>query len=180
MKASAIQRNVHISARKAGLVCDLIRNKKVTQAITILENDSKKTSRFLKKILESAIANATNNHAMNAEALYIYNAIANQGRTLKRALPRAKGSSNMIRKRHCHLEIILSDDILEKQKDLIAIKAKKTQKKQQGKKAYVESQTKDQKRNTLIETKIQSKSATKPVTKKITNKPSMEQRKETK
>ena len=125
MKARAITKNVHVSYRKANLVCELIRNKKVTDALTILQHTDKKTSALLLKILQSAIANATNNHAMNASQLYVYAAIANQGRTIKRAMPRAKGSSNMIRKRHTHLEIVLSDDLRQREKDMIALKAKK-------------------------------------------------------
>ncbi len=123
MKTTAIVRNVHVSARKAGLVCDLIRGKKVAEALVILENCHKKTAKILKKLLQSAIANATNNHSMDAKNLYIYGVVANQGRTIKRALPRAKGSSNMIRKRHSHLEIILSDDTKQRQIDLAQIKA---------------------------------------------------------
>lgn len=135
MKTSVILRNIHISARKAGLVCDLIRNKKVTTAITILENTDKKIAPIVKKLLDSAVANATNNHAMDADKLYIYHIVANQGRTIKRALPRAKGSSNMIRKRHCHIVITLSDDPQQKQKDLLAVKAKLAKRVQNSKAA---------------------------------------------
>ncbi|MBQ6970093.1 50S ribosomal protein L22 [bacterium] len=105
MKACARVENLHISYRKANLVCGLIRNKKVNQALTILQNTNKKTARYLQKLLASAIANAINNHAMNADKLYVYEAIVGQARTIKRAMPRAKGSSNMIKKRHCHLTI---------------------------------------------------------------------------
>ncbi len=124
MTTSVIQRNVHVSSRKAGLVCALIRGKKVGQALTILQHCNKKTARYLEKLLSSAIANATNNHSMNGDKLYVYNCVANQGKTIKRAMPRAKGSSNMIRKRHSHLVIVLSDNPAEKTMQLKAIKAK--------------------------------------------------------
>lgn len=124
MKAKAIQKNIHLSPRKARLVCDLIRNKKVTEALSILEFTNKKAALIVNKLLNQAIANATNNHAMIADKLYIYSIVANQGPTLKRTSPRAKGSADLIRKRHCHIEIILSDDTDERKKDLAAIKDK--------------------------------------------------------
>ncbi|MDR0985506.1 MAG: 50S ribosomal protein L22 [Mycoplasmataceae bacterium] len=132
MKCRVIQKNVHVSARKANLICNLIRNKSITQALVLLDNVEKKTASIIKKLLNSAIANATNNHQMRGEALYVYFITANQGTTIKRSLPRAKGSANMIRKRHSHLEIILSDDIKQKQKDLVEsqYKVKKTKPKQ--------------------------------------------------
>lgn len=125
MKACARVENLHISYRKANLVCGLIRNKKVNQALTILQNTNKKTARYLQKLLASAIANAINNHAMNADKLYVYEAIVGQARTIKRAMPRAKGSSNMIKKRHCHLTIWLSDDVNQRQLDIREIKNRK-------------------------------------------------------
>lgn len=125
MKACARVENLHVSYRKANLVCGLIRNKKVNQALTILQNTNKKTARYLQKLLASAIANAINNHAMNADKLYVYEAIVGQARTIKRAMPRAKGSSNMIKKRHCHLTIWLSDDVNQRQLDLREIKNRK-------------------------------------------------------
>lgn len=125
MKACARVENLHISYRKANLVCGLIRNKKVNQALTILQNTNKKTARYLQKLLASAIANAINNHAMNADKLYVYEVIVGQARTIKRAMPRAKGSSNMIKKRHCHLTVWLSDDVNQRQLDLREIKNRK-------------------------------------------------------
>lgn len=125
MKAFARVKNLHISYRKANLVCSLIRNKQVNQALTILQNTNKKAARYLQKLLASAIANAINNHAMNADKLYVYEATVGQARTIKRAMPRAKGSSNMIKKRHCHLTICLSDDVDQRQLDLREIKNRK-------------------------------------------------------
>jgi|LQAB01.1.fsa_nt_gi ribosomal protein L22 len=110
MKAFAIQRNVHISAQKAKLVCDLIRNQPIKQAQVILTTTDKKVSAILLKLLNSAIANATNNHGLEASNLYIYQIYANQGSSVKRTMPRAKGSADVRVKRYAHLEIILSDD----------------------------------------------------------------------
>ncbi len=106
----ALQRNIKISARKAGLVCDLVRFKKATTALNILENTDKKFAPFVLKLLRSGMANAANNHNMNTENLYIQSIVANQGPTAKRTMPRAKGSADIIRKRTTHLEIILSDE----------------------------------------------------------------------
>lgn len=177
MKARAITKNVHVSYRKANLVCELIRGKKVSEALTILQHTDKKTSKYLLKILQSAIANATNNHAMNASALYIYMASANQGRTIKRAMPRAKGSSNMIRKRHSHLEIILSDDLRQREKDTMMLKAKKKGQVVPVEKAKTNVQKISGKGNTP-ETKIETKAKDKETkvvkaTKKLENKPSI-------
>lgn len=122
MKARVITRNIHISSRKAVLVCNLIRNKNVVEALKILDYTNKKIAPIIHKLLNQCIANATNNHAMNAEKLYIYHIVANQGHTLKRTSPRARGSADLIRKRHSHIEIILSDDLDERKKDLEKIK----------------------------------------------------------
>lgn len=110
MISKAIERNIHISPRKAGIVCDAIRFKKVDDAIAQLENIDKKAALIILKLLKSAIANATNNHRMNAAKLYILSIVANEGPTMKRVLPRAKGSANTLRKRTSHIEIIISDD----------------------------------------------------------------------
>lgn len=124
MKTTAIVRNVHVSSRKAKLVVDLIRGKKVAEAIRILETTNKKSSSILKKLLNSAVANATNNHSMNGQFLYIYEIFANEGVTMKRIMQRAKGSADTIFKRTTHFKITLSDDPNERQKDLQKIKDK--------------------------------------------------------
>lgn len=125
MVNKVIQRNIHISHRKAQLVCDLIRNKPIKEAIIILNNTDKKFAPICLKLLNSAIANATNNHAMNAEKLYVYNIFANQGPTWKRTMPRARGSADIIFKRTTHLEIHLSDNPNERKLELEAKKSKK-------------------------------------------------------
>lgn len=124
MKTTAIIRSVHVSSRKAKLVVDLIRGKKVNEALRILETTNKKSAPILKKLLTSAIANATNNHSMNGQLLYVYEVFANEGPTMKRVMPRAKGSADTIFKRTTHFKIVLSDDINERQKDLQSIKDK--------------------------------------------------------
>ena len=124
MKTTAIIRNVHVSARKGKSVVDLIRGKKVNEAIRILETTNKKSAPIIKKLLNSAIANAMNNHGMNGSTLYVYEIFANEGPTMKRVMARAKGSADTIFKRTTHFKIVLSDDINERQNDLKAIKEK--------------------------------------------------------
>lgn len=122
MKTTAIVRSVHVSSRKAKLVVDLIRGKKVAEALRILETTNKKSAIILKKLLDSAIANATNNHSMNGQLLYVYEVFANEGPTMKRVMQRAKGSADTIFKRTTHFKITLSDDVNEREKDLQLIK----------------------------------------------------------
>lgn len=173
MKARAIQRNIHLSPRKAKLVCDLIRNKKVTDALVILENTHKKAAPIISKLLSSAIANATNNHAMSAEKLYVYHIVANQGSTLKRTSPRAKGSADLIRKRHCHIEIIVSDDANERQKDLDAIKALKAKRAKNNKGYSAKQRAGNGKVEKAKKDKTAKPAAKKPVEKKEAAKPAV-------
>lgn len=123
MKARAIQRYIHSSSQKAKLVVDLIRNKPVIDALNILKNTNKKMAVLVEKLLNQAIANATNNHAMDASKLYVYHIVANQAPTLKRTNPRARGSADLLKKRYCHIEIILSDDENERKNDIAKQKA---------------------------------------------------------
>lgn len=126
MTSKVIQRNIHISHRKASLVIDLIRNKPIDEAIRILQHTQKKFAPIVLKLLNSAVANVTNNKKdMDPTNLYIYKIVANQGPTAKRRNFRAKGSADIIFKRTTHLEIVLSDDKDELAKELAAIKAKK-------------------------------------------------------
>ncbi len=148
MKAKAIQRYIHISSQKAKLVVDLIRNKNVTESLIILDNTNKKAAPIVKKLLVQAIANATNNHAMDGSKLYIYKIVANQAPTLKRTNPRARGSADLLKKRYSHIEITLSDDQEELKKDLQKIKDLK-KKRALGNKGYSAKQRKkDEIKNT--------------------------------
>ena len=143
MKTTATQNAIHVSSQKANLVCDLVRYQPVVKALVILDNTPNKSAKIIKKLLNSAIANATNNHAMNAANLFIYEITANQGRTIKRMIPRAKGSSSPIRKRFVTLKIVLSDDKDQKKKDLAEIKARIAKRNQnaKAKKPTVETST---------------------------------------
>ncbi|MCP4354177.1 MAG: 50S ribosomal protein L22, partial [Proteobacteria bacterium] len=85
--AKASNKLQRVSVRKANLVASLIRRKDVATAIAILKNTPKKSSKLFLKLLNSAIANAVNNHGMNADKLYVSLVLVNEGPTLKRFQP---------------------------------------------------------------------------------------------
>ena len=108
-KASATLKYARISSRKVKIVADLIRGKNVDEALAIVKFTEKASSNIIEKLLKSAIANAENNHDMRNEKLYISEIFANQGPSLKRIRPAAKGSASRIRKRTSHITIVLQE-----------------------------------------------------------------------
>lgn len=108
-EARAELKYARISARKVKIVADLVRGKKVDEALAIIKFTPKASSEILEKLLKSAIANAENNHDMTHGNLYIAEIYANQGPTLKRIRPAAKGSAVRIRKRTSHITIVLRE-----------------------------------------------------------------------
>ncbi|ATZ16164.1 large subunit ribosomal protein L22 [Entomoplasma freundtii] len=111
MEAKAQLSMIRISPRKVRLVVDTIRNKPVSQAVSILNNLDKAASEPVLKLLNSAIANAVNNNGMEADRLYIKTAYVNEGPTLKRFRPRAQGRAFEILKRTSHITIVVSDEM---------------------------------------------------------------------
>ena len=107
--AQATLKYARISPRKVKIVADLIRGKDVKEALAIVKFTPKASSAILEKLLKSAISNAENNHDMRMENLYISEIYANQGPTLKRVRPAAKGSAVRIRKRTSHITIVLKE-----------------------------------------------------------------------
>ena len=101
--------HIRISPRKVRLVIDLIRNKPVGHAVAILKNTPRAASPVVEKLLNSAIANAQNNHNMNVDSLYISEVYADQGPTLKRIMPQAKGMAHRINKRTSHITLVLAE-----------------------------------------------------------------------
>ena len=99
---------VRTSARKARLVCDHIRGKNVEEARAILAHTSRAVARDWSKLLESAVANAENNHELVGEDLYVKAIHADEGPTIRRFRPRAMGRATRIRKRTSHLTILLT------------------------------------------------------------------------
>ncbi|UWD34294.1 50S ribosomal protein L22 [Mesomycoplasma molare] len=104
-KAIAQVKMQRVSAQKARLVADLFRGKKTNEALSILHNTNKKSSKLFIKLLNSAIANAVNNFGMNGENLYVSEVQVNEGPTYKRFQPRSKGTAYSILKRTSHLSI---------------------------------------------------------------------------
>ena len=103
----ALARYIRISPRKVKLVADLIRGKGVEQARAILIYTPKAATEPILKLLNSAVANAENNLDLKADTLYVAEICANQGPTLKRFMPRARGSASQILKRTSHISIVL-------------------------------------------------------------------------
>jgi len=103
METRAIVRGVRLSVDKGRLVADLVRGKKVGQALDILAFTQKKAAVIIKKALESAIANAEHNDGADIDELKITSIYVEQGATLKRFSARAKGRGNRISKPTCHI-----------------------------------------------------------------------------
>lgn len=105
LEATATLKFARISARKVKIVADLIRGKNVDEALAIVKLTPKASSEIIEKLLKSAIANAENNHGMNRGNLVISEIYANQGPTMKRVRPAAKGAAVRVRKRTSHITI---------------------------------------------------------------------------
>ena len=98
-----------MSVQKACFVLDAIRGKDVQTALAVLEYNPRYASSIIKKLLQSAIANAENNNGMNAENLYVAECYANKGPTMKRVRPRAQGRAYRIEKRMSHITVVLDE-----------------------------------------------------------------------
>jgi len=109
METKAIVRGVRLSADKGRLVADLVRGKKVDQALNILNFTQKKAAGIVKKALESAIANAEHNDGADIDELKIKSIYIEQGATLKRFSARAKGRGNRISKPTCHIFVTVGN-----------------------------------------------------------------------
>ena len=98
-----------VSVQKACFVLDAIRGKDVQSALALLEYNPRYASSIIKKLLESAIANAENNNGMNKDNLYIAECFANKGPTMKRVRPRAQGRAYRIEKRMSNITVVLDE-----------------------------------------------------------------------
>jgi len=108
-EVAAVLRGAHLSAQKARLVADSIRGKKVDEALNILAFSGKKGSDIMKKVLESAIANAEHNNGADVDELKVSTVFVDEGMTMKRIRPRAKGRADRIFKRTCHITVKVSE-----------------------------------------------------------------------
>jgi large subunit ribosomal protein L22 len=109
MRVRAQAKWVRTSARKARLVLDHIRGRSVPEARTILAFTQRAAATDIEKVLRSAVANAEANHGLDGDDLVVEAAFADEGPTLKRWKPRARGRVNRIRKRTCHVTLVLAE-----------------------------------------------------------------------
>ena len=109
METKATLRGARLSAQKGRLVADMIRGKKVDQALNTLQFTQKKAAGIIKKVLESAIANAEHNDGADIDELKVKSIYVEQGATLKRFTARAKGRGNRISKPTCHVYVAVGD-----------------------------------------------------------------------
>lgn len=110
MEVAAIHKYAKISAQKARLVADQIRGLKVENAMNILNFSTKKGADLIKKVLNSAIANAEHNEGADIDVLKVSKVFVNEGPTQKRTMPRARGRADRILKRSCHITVMVSDE----------------------------------------------------------------------
>jgi large subunit ribosomal protein L22 len=109
MEVAAKLSGAQLSAQKVRLVADQIRGKYIEEALDILKFSQKKSASIIKKVLESAIANAEYNEGADVDGLRVSTIYVDEGVTLKRLMPRAKGRSDRILKRSCHITVKVSD-----------------------------------------------------------------------
>ncbi len=109
MEVAAKLSGARISAQKARLVADQIRGKKVGGALSLLAFSSKKAAEIMKKVLESAVANAEHNEGADVDDLKVSTVFVNEGRSLKRIMPRVKCRADRIVKRSCHITVKVAD-----------------------------------------------------------------------
>ncbi|MDF1761848.1 MAG: 50S ribosomal protein L22 [Oleibacter sp.] len=108
-EVAAVLRGANLSPQKARLVVDSIRGKNVAEALNVLSFSTTKGSDLVKKVLESAIANAEHNNGADVDELTVSTAFVDAGITMKRIRPRAKGRADRILKRTCHITVKVSE-----------------------------------------------------------------------
>ncbi|MBW1678634.1 MAG: 50S ribosomal protein L22 [Deltaproteobacteria bacterium] len=109
METQAVARHIRMSPRKVRYVVDLVRGKKVEEALDILTFTPRRASPVISRLLKSAIANAGQNESIDVDTLYIKKIFVDGGPTLKRFRPRAMGRATTIRKRTSHITVVLEE-----------------------------------------------------------------------
>jgi large subunit ribosomal protein L22 len=109
METNAVAKFVRISPRKIRLIMDQVRGKRVDEALNMLSFAPQKGALILKKLIDSAVANAEQNSGVDVDSLFIKRVYADEGPTLKRFRPRAQGRATKIRKRSSHLTVVLDE-----------------------------------------------------------------------
>lgn len=113
----ASHRYVRMSARKARLVMDLIRNQPVERALTMLRFSQRRGAPYIRKVVQSAVANATQQASLEPESLVVHRAWVDEGPTLKRWRPRSMGRAYPRLKRTCHLTVVLKEAAAEAERN---------------------------------------------------------------
>lgn len=111
MEVKAIGKTIRVTPRKTRLVLDEIRGLDVDHALAILKYTPNAASKAIEKVLKSAIANASNNHQLDEAKLFVSACYADEGMTMKRFRPRAKGSAAPIMKRTSHITVVVSERV---------------------------------------------------------------------
>src|SRR5580700_4509193 len=106
---TAFARGLHVSPRKMRLVTNLVKNMNVNDALAQLAYTEKKASPMVMKLIQSAVANATNNFSLSADHLYIKSITTDQAAVMKRYFPRARGSAFVIRRKLCSVNLVLEE-----------------------------------------------------------------------
>ena len=109
MQTQAVLKFVRLSPKKARFVADLVRGKKVDEAVNILKYSNQRAAKIMKKVLDSAIANAENNQGADVDELKVTTILVDDGPRMKRIRPRAKGRADRIVKRTSHITITVGD-----------------------------------------------------------------------
>jgi len=109
MESNAVAKYIRVSPRKVRLIMDEIRGRKVEEALNMLTFMPQKGGKILKKLINSAVANAQQNSGADVDKLFIKRIFADEGPTLKRFSPRAQGRATQILKRTSHLTVVLND-----------------------------------------------------------------------
>ena len=109
MEVAAKLKGARMSAQKARLVADQVRGKSVEAALEILQFSTKKGADIIKKVLESAIANAEHNDGADVDELKVSTIFVDEGMTMKRIKPRAKGRADRVLKRSCHITVKVAE-----------------------------------------------------------------------
>lgn len=110
MEVKAIAKDTGISPRKVRLVVDMVRGKKVEEALSLLKFTTTPTAKVVAKVVKSAVANAENNFQMDPADLKIVSIFADEARTMKRFRPRARGRATPILKRSSHITVIVAEE----------------------------------------------------------------------
>lgn len=109
MEVKAVAKTVRLAPRKARLVLDLVRGKGIEEATAILKFTPNHAAVAIGKALKSAVANATHNHQLDESKLYVKACYADEGMTMKRFMPRAKGNAAQILKRTSHITVVVAE-----------------------------------------------------------------------